>query len=151
MMLHRRFLLYLVLFFGYAVLAGCRERGDPIRETLDRIVRSTRDRDAKGIAAQLAADYRDAAGNGVLDVEGLLRGYFAAYQSVEVTLNDLSIERSEGAARARFRVDLSGKPRESSGLAGLVPSTQSYRFDVRLTPNGAGWKIAWAAWEPVAR
>lgn len=151
MKLHRRFVLHLVLFLGVVTLAGCRERGDPIRVTLDRIVRSTRDRDAKGVAAQLTADYRDAVGNGVSDVEGMLRGYFAAYQSVEVTLNDLSIERSEGAARARFRVDLSGKPKESSGLAGLVPSAESYRFDVRLTPDGAGWKVAWAAWEPVAR
>ncbi|HTO86797.1 MAG TPA: hypothetical protein VMR54_04620 [Thermoanaerobaculia bacterium] len=151
MKLLRHCLLHLVLFLGVVALAGCRERADPVRETLDRIVRSTRDRDPKGVAAQLTADYRDAAGNGVSDVEGMLRGYFAAYQSVEVTLNDLSIERSEGAARARFRVDLSGKPRESSGLVGLVPSAESYRFDVRLTPDDAGWKVAWAAWEPVAR
>jgi hypothetical protein len=149
--IHRRLLLQLSPFLGAALLAGCRAKGDPVRETLDRIVRAARDRDAKGVAAELTADYRDAAGNGVSDAEGTLRGYFAGYESVEVTLNDLSVERSAEAARARFRVDLSGRPRRASALSGLVPSAESYRFDARLRPDGPRWKIAWAAWEPVAR
>jgi hypothetical protein len=134
-----------------AVLA-CRREGDPVRQTLDRVAGSASERDVAGVAGQLAADYRDAAGNGRSDVEQTLRGYFAAYESLDVTLREVSIERAEGAARARFRVDFSGRPRkEASGLAGLLPSSASYRFDVRLVPDGSQWTIAWASWEPVER
>jgi BMFP domain-containing protein YqiC len=133
-------------------LAGCGEKGDPVRQTLDRMADGARDRDVAQVAAHLAADYRDAAGNGRSDVEQTLRGYFAAYESLDVTLREVSIERAEGAARARFRADFSGRARrEAAGIAGLLPSSASYRFDVRLTPEGSGWKVAWASWEPVER
>jgi anti-sigma factor RsiW len=121
-----------------------------VRQTLDRVAGSASERDVAGVAAHLAADYRDAAGNGRSDVEQTLRGYFAAYESLDVSLRDVSVERAEGAARARFRADLSGRPRkEAAGLAGLLPSSSSYRFDVRLVPDGTKWRIAWAAWEQV--
>lgn len=132
-------------------LAGCGERGDPAREALDRIAKGARGRDAAAVAAELAADYRDAAGNGRSDIEQTLRGYFAGYEIVDVTLRDVAVERAEGAARVRFRADLSGQPRKAAGLAGLLPSSASYRFDVRLVPEGSRWKVAWAAWEPVER
>ncbi len=105
-------------------------------------------RDAAAVGRELADDYRDAAGAGRADVEQTLRGYFAAYEIIEVRLSDVVIERAEGAARARFRVDLSGQPRQASGLAGLLPSSESYRFDVRLVPDGSRWKVEWASWEP---
>ncbi len=63
-------------------------------------------------------------------------------------LSDVTIERAEGAARVRFRAELSGQPRQASGLAGLLPSSETYRFDVRLVPDGSRWKVAWASWEP---
>jgi hypothetical protein len=129
-------------------LFACRERGDPVRESIEAIAKDARNRDAAAVAARLSADHRDAAGNGRSDVEQTLRGYFAAYEIVDVTLRDVAIERAEGAARARFRVDLSGQPRKGAAIGGLLPSAASYRFDVRLTPDGPRWRIAWAAWEP---
>jgi hypothetical protein len=143
----------LALAAGLALgLAACDRSGDPVRDTLDRVAQAARARDAKAVRAQLSADYRDAAGNGPAEAEGTLRGYFAAYEILDVRLTDVTIERAEGAARARFRADLSGQPRrEAAGLAGLLPSASSYRFDVRLVPDGARWKIAWASWEPVER
>jgi len=134
-----------VLVFG-----GCARSRDPIRETLDRIARAAHARDAAAVAAELSPDYRDASGNGPSDVRRTLAGYFAAYESVDVRLSEVAIERAEGAARARFRADVSGRPRRAGGLAGLLPSVSAYRFDVRLVPDGARWKIAWAAWEEVA-
>jgi hypothetical protein len=136
------------LVFGVVLLSACREKGDPVRQTLDRVADAARNRDAAAVSRELAADYRDASGNARADVEQFLRGYFAAYEIVDVSLDDVSIERAEGAARARFRADLSGQPRQRAGVAGLLPSSESYRFDVRLVPEGSRWKIAWAAWEP---
>jgi hypothetical protein len=147
----RRFVPGLALVLGIAVLAGCHEKGDPIRQTLDRMARAAGARDAAGVVALLSADYRDGAGNGRSDIEQMLSGYFAAYEIVDVTLRDVSIERAEGAARARFRADLSGQPRQTAGLSGLLPSSASYRFDVRLARERSGWKVAWAAWETAAR
>jgi hypothetical protein len=127
-------------------LSRCGGRGDPARETLDRIARAARERSASTVVEQLSGDYRDASGNARSDVEQMLRGYFAAYEIVDVTLSDVAVERGEGAARARFRADLSGQPRQ--GAAGILPSSASYRFDLRLVPEGSRWKVAWASWQP---
>jgi len=129
--------------------ASCRGGGDPARETLDRAAKAASARDAGAVAAELAPEYRDASGSGRAEIAQTLRGYFAAYEIVQVNLSDVVIERAEGAARARFRADLSAQPRQGSGIAGLLPSAASYRFDVRLVPDGSRWKIAWASWEPV--
>jgi hypothetical protein len=137
-----------LLLFGVMLVASCREKGDPVGQTLDRIAKASRERSASAVVEQLSGDYRDASGNGRADIEQFLRGYFAAYEIVDVTLHDVSIERSEGAARARFRADLSGQPRQSTGAAGLLPTSESYRFDVRLVPEGSRWKVAWASWQP---
>jgi hypothetical protein len=131
-----------------ALASGCGKAGDPARETIDRIVQAADARDAAAVVRELAPDYRDASGAGRAEVEQTLRGYFAAYEIIEVRLSDVTIERAESAARARFRVDLSGQPRQASGLAGLLPSSEAYRFDVRLVPDGSRWKVAWASWEP---
>ena len=126
---------------------ACGKKGDPARETLDAVAKAARERSASAVAAQLSPDYRDATGNARADIEQMLRGYFAAYEIVDVTLRDVTVERSEGAARARFQADLSGQPRQGSGIGGLLPTSDSYRFDVRLVPEGSRWKIAWASWE----
>ena len=131
-----------------AVLAGCGRSDDPARETLDRAAKAASGRNAAAVAAELSADYRDAAGNGRRDVERTLAGYFAGYEIVDVKVSEIAIERAEGSARARFRADVSGQPRQASGLAGLLPSSSAWRFDVRLVPDGSRWKIAWASWEP---
>ncbi len=139
----KRAAVFLALFAAF-----CGSGGDPARETLDRVAKAANARDAGAVAAELAADYRDASGSGRAEIEQTLRGYFAPYEIVQVRLSDVVIERAEGAARARFRADLSAQPRQGSGLAGLLPSAASYRFDVRLVPDGSRWKIAWASWEP---
>ena len=126
----------------------CRGGGDPARETLDRVAKAANERDAGAVADELAPDYRDASASGRAEIERTLRGYFAAYEIVQVRLSGVVIERAEGAARVRFRADLSAQPRQASGLAGLLPSAAAYRFDVRLVPDGSKWKIAWASWEP---
>jgi hypothetical protein len=131
-----------------AALAGCGRSGDPVRDTLDRLAAAARARDAAGVAALLTDDYRDGSGGGRDDARRTLAGYFAGYEIVDVKISEVAVERSAGAARARFRADVSGQPKKASGLAGLLPSASAYRFDLRLVPDGSRWKIAWASWEP---
>ena len=136
--------------FTLLAFAACGRSADPVRETLDRVGRAAHERDASAVGAELSPEYRDASGNGRADVERTLAGYFAAYEIVNVRLSEVTIERAEGAARARFRADISGQPKRASALAGLLPSATAYRFDVRLVPEGGRWKIAWASWEDAA-
>ena len=127
---------------------SCAERGDPVRETLDSIVEAAEDRDAAAVIAHLAADFRASDGSGRADAEAQLRRYLAAYESLQVRISDLSIERAPQAARATFRADMSGTARKIAGLEGLLPESSSWRFEVRLVPEGDRWEVAWLSYEP---
>jgi hypothetical protein len=137
------------LFAGLLLLAtACREKGDPVEATLNRMRKAAEARDAPGVVENLTADFREAAGGGTSEVSEALRRYFAAYEIINLKMRDVTIERAPEAARARFRVEFSGQPRKIGGLDGLLPSASTYSFDVRLVPDGSRWKVAWAAWEP---
>ncbi len=131
------------LFFASA----CRQEKDPVRRTLDRIVKATHERDAEGIAANLTANFRDEEGEDVAGIVARLRGYFAAYEGLDVKIRNLETERAVESARARFVADLSGRPRKLAGLDRIFPSAATYRFDLRLVPEADRWKVAWASWE----
>lgn len=130
-----------------ALSLACREKADPVREVLDRMVQAAQARDAPGVVENLAADFRDAAGSDAAEASATLRRYFAAYETVSLRIEDLTIERAPEAARARFRVVFTGRPRKLGGLDRFLPSASTYAFDMRLVPEGGRWKAAWASWE----
>jgi len=130
-----------------AFALGCRPSTDQARATVDAVASAARDRSADHVLENLTATFRAEDGSSVPDVDAMLRRYFAAYESLAVELSDVSIERSEGAALARFTAKVSGSPRAIGGLAGLLPSSSSWRFEARLVPDGGRWKIAWASWK----
>jgi len=137
----------LAFCFAGAPLA-CREKADPVRRTLDRLVQAAEKRDAQTIAEHLAGDFQAADGSGRADAQATLLRYLAAYEDLNVRLSDITIERGESAARVTFRADLAGKPRQIGGLEGYLPRSSAYRFELRLVPEGERWNIAWASWEP---
>jgi hypothetical protein len=140
------------LFAGLLLLApGCREKGDPVEATLNRMRKAAEARDTRSVVDNLTADFREAAGGGTIEVSEALRRYFAAYEIINLKIRDVAIERAPEAARARFLVEFSGRPRRIGGLDGLLPSASTYTFDMRLVPDGSLWKVAWAAWEPAGR
>lgn len=139
-----RFLVLPFLVCGLAL--ACRKPGDPVKETLDRIVEAADKRDADAVVSQLAVGYRDAEDQAPGEVRALLRRYFAAYEILNVRISGLEIERAPEAARARFRAELSGQPAKLGGLDRLLPSASRYDFEVRLAPEDGRWKVAWAAW-----
>lgn len=125
---------------------GCRKSGDPVQEGLDDIARAAHNRDAAALFERVTAGFQSGDGSSRADAESLVRRTFAAYEVLDVTLKDVSIERSESAAHARFRAELSGQPRRIGGLDGLFPRSSAYDFDVRLVPEDGRWKVAWASW-----
>jgi hypothetical protein len=140
------------LFAAAVILAvsstGCGPSGDPIRGALDRMAAGADARDAAAVMANVTADFQAGDGSSRADDEGLLRQYFAAYESLDVRLEGVRIERTETSARVRLRAIMTGRPREVAGLAGLLPSSAKYDFDFRMSKDGAKWKVAWASWAP---
>ena len=134
-----------------ALAAGCGPATDPVQQTLDGIVEGAKERDFRAIVERLAPDFQAADGSGKADAEATLRQYLAAYESLDVRISELTVERASGAARARFRADLSGSPRQIGGLDGILPRSSAYRFDLRLVPaEGGRWIVTWASWEPAS-
>ncbi len=130
------------------LVGGCTRHGDPVRESLDAMVKAADARDAKGLFERVAPAFQAADGSGVADAEATLNRYFAAYEILHVSIRNVRIERGDGAARVRLIAEMSGQPRKIGGLQGLVPSSAAYDFDLRLIAEGGAWKVAWAQWNP---
>ena len=131
------------------VLASrCGAPKDPVRATLDAIVRAANARDAKALFGRVAAGFSAADGSGPAEARATVERYFAAYEILNVSIAGVQIERGSDAARVRFRATMSGQPRRLGGLDGLVPSSAAYDFDLRLAPEGGAWKVTWAQWNP---
>lgn len=145
---HRRMLLSGLALAAAAAALCCREKGDPVKASLDRIVRAAHERDARAFMDNVSADF--SAAEGMTRAEALLtlQRYFAAYAILDVTLRDVTIERAENAARARFTAQLQGQPQKIGGLDAILPRSSAWKFELRLTPDGSRWKVAWASWEP---
>jgi hypothetical protein len=141
-----------VLMLALGVLGGaCSPRGDPVRESLDAMVKAANTRDAKALFEYVAATFQAADGSALADARSTVERYFGAYEILEVAIRDVRIERGEGAARVRLKAEMSGQPRRIAGLEGLVPSSAVYEFDLRLTVENGTWKVAWAQWNPAGR
>jgi hypothetical protein len=143
----RRLLLSALAILVALAALCCAEKGDPVRAALDRMVKAVHNRDAGAFMENVAADFSGADGMSRADALLTLKRYFAAYAILDVTLSDLTIERSENAARARFVATMGGQPQKIGGLDGLLPRSSTWKFDLRLSPDGSRWKVAWATWE----
>lgn len=141
-----------VLLLSLAVLASCsKPAGDPVARVLQEIATAATERDAEAIVARLAPGFAGQGGFGTVETRAELRRYFALYESVEVGLADVVIERPQsGGANARFRANFAGKPKAIGGLAGLLPDAERFRFEVTLVERDANWRVSAASWERLA-
>jgi hypothetical protein len=133
------------------LVAACGKGSDPVRDCLEGVTRAAHKRDAGALFERVTADFQSGEGASRAQAQDLARRYFAAYEKLDVTLSDVQIERSDNAARARFRAELSGQLRKIAGLDALFPRSSTYDFDVRLVPEDGKWKIAWAEWREASR
>ena len=140
-----------MLLVAASLLLSCRRSGDPVRESLDAMTAAARSRDSSALFERVTSDFQGGEGMPRAEAEATVRRYFAAYEILDVSLSDVTIERSEGAALARFTAHLSGQPRKLGGLDALLPSASTYRFEVRFVPENGRWKAAWASWSPAER
>ncbi len=146
----RRSVVLVFSVLGAGIALTCARAGDPVRESVDAIVRAAAARDAGRLFEQVTTGFQASDGSGLADARAMTERYFAAYEELKVTVRDVQIERAENAARVRLRAEMSGRPRRIGGLDGLLPSTGAYDFDLRFTREGGRWKVAWAQWTPAA-
>jgi hypothetical protein len=137
---------HFLLAFILLVAACARGPRDPVLDCLHGAAKAAEARDADGVLARVSEGYRDAAG-GKAEAALLLKRYFAAYESLSISLADVAVQRGDASARARFTVKMSGRPRAVAGLEGFLPRASRWRFDVQLYAEKDGWKITEAAWE----
>jgi hypothetical protein len=141
-------LLPLLLLLGWAA-SGCRRTpSDPVQALLERAVAAAEGRDVEALGSCLDPAFR---GGERLDRAASLdeaRRWFFTYQSLDLELADLLIERpAEGQARATFRVVMSGRPKEIGGLADVLPRSAVYAFEVAMARAADGqWLFISAAW-----
>ena len=129
--------------------ANCGAPKDPVRAALDAMVRAADARDAGALFQRIAPEFSAGDGSSRDEARATVERYFAAYEILDVRLEDVRIERGGAdAARVRLRARMSGQPRKIGGLEGLVPASAAYDFDLRLTNDGGAWKVAWAQWNP---
>ena len=126
--------------------AGCGAKRDPVRDAVDAMAKAANARDESALFSHVAGNFQAADGSGLAEAKSLVQRAFAAYEILNVTFSNVQIERAEGAARVRFRAEMSGQPRKIGGLDGLLPSSAKYDFDLRMVPEGGTWKVAWAQW-----
>ena len=137
-----------VCLLGMAV-AACGAPPDPVRQLVEDVAAAAEDRDAESVLSRLAPSFRGTGGLDRAAVGAELRRYFALYSGLDVTLSDVEVEPEEEGARARFRADLSGRPKDLPGMEGLLPRASAFRFDVLAVPAADGWTIVSAEWERV--
>jgi hypothetical protein len=143
----------ILLLAGAAALACSSAPRDPVRAALQELEEAAEARDPDRFAAGLAAGFR---GNGTGSAFGkaeavaALRRYFAAYESVTLTVHEPEVETRENRSLVRCAVEFSGKANAAFGLGGLLPADAVYRFDLEMEEEGGTVKVTRATWEPAA-
>jgi len=133
------------------VLAGCGSRKDPIVALVDDLEAAAEDKSADRIRDRLAEGFHGQGGIDRAEAYATLRRYFAAYETIDLEVYDVSVQRGDGSADVRFRVEFSGHARSIGGLDGLLPPGAAYRFGLHLVEQGGAWKVDRADWETVAQ
>ena len=131
-------------------VSACGARKDPVLALLDDLEAAVEDKSADKVKDLVADDFRGQGGIDRAEAISLLRRYLAGYEKVEVQVYDVSVERGDGSADVKFRVEFSGRALSIGGLGGLLPPGAAYRFDLHVVQQGGTWQVQGAAWEETA-
>ena len=130
-------------------LAACGGETDPVRRLVAQAESAVEARDAEAVAGLVTQGFRGPGGMGRVELLSTLRRYFAAYESIDMVVYDLSVERGEKGAHVSFIAELSGDARRIGALRGLLPPEAVYRLDLELADEDGAWRIAQADWKAI--
>jgi hypothetical protein len=136
-----------LLLVSLVFLPSCSQKGDPVRNTLDQIVAAAEKTDDAAVMELISASFQGPGGESKTDLASEVRRYFFAYESLSVTLSDVTIEKGPDRARAVFVAALSGTVKKISGLDGILPRSSRWKFEVSLALEDKTWRITTGKWQ----
>jgi hypothetical protein len=134
---------------AFAFACGPKPPSDPVERLVFDLAQAAMAQDADRFGSHLGQGFTGEGGLGRAEALAELRRYFTLYKSVEIGTAGLTVDRSGAAPLARFRASFAGKPKDIQGLAGLLPETARFQFELTLLDEGGALKVARAAWQRV--
>ena len=123
---------------------------DPVEELRVVLEAAAEDRDAERFGERLSAEFRGPGDLPRAEALATLRRYFAAYESVDLEVFGVEVDRDGSRADVRCVVEFAGRARALGGLKGLLPPAAAYRFELGVGEEAGVWRVQRAAWEPIA-
>ena len=123
---------------------------DPVEELRAELEAAAEARDAQRFGRRLSEDLQGTGGLTRADALSTLRRYFAAYQSVNLEVYGLEIDREGSTAVVRCVVEFTGRARSIGALGGLLPPEAVYRFELGVADEAGVWRVWRANWQRVA-
>jgi hypothetical protein len=140
--------LALAVALAQALLGAACARRPPLEQLFVDLEREIEKRDAAAVLDHLAPEFRTESGTTRAQVADDLKRYFFAYESLDVAFSELT---PHAPLAISVRVDMSGRPKQIGGLAGLFPEVAAYRFDLDLVERDGKLLVAGGRWEPIDR
>jgi hypothetical protein len=131
-----------------ALCAACGAK-DPVQGLLDGLEKAAEARDAERFGAHLSPTFKGAEGYDRAGAIAALRRYFAAYESVSLSVYGVETQRTAAGAQVKCVAEFSGRGRTLGGLDGLLPPGATYRFELTLADQDGTWRVTSAEWTPV--
>jgi hypothetical protein len=131
------------------MLLGCGSEDSPeqqVRTAIAEIELAAEARDTSEVIEWLDPAYRDAHGNGIEEVQRLLRGYFLTNQSIHLLtrVEELSFAHPD-EARVTLRVAMVGREADAANAWNLAGDL--HRFELALISQDDQWRVTWARWQ----
>jgi hypothetical protein len=122
---------------------------DPVEALRAELEAAAEARDADRFGERLSEGFQGPHGLPRAEALATLRRYFAAYESVDLEVHGVAVDRDGSRADVRCVVEFAGRARAVGGLAGLLPPTAVYRFELGVADEAGTWRVERASWEPV--
>ena len=139
-----------LLFFSPWLFFSCRAKTEQeiIAAVIADMAARVEKKDARGLVAHLAGDYRDAEGRDRVQTEAMAEEYFSRYRGIKIKVLSSRIAMGEtGAATAEIDVSLySGVASALRKVVGF--SGENYRVACAFR-KGREWRVSESRWEYV--
>ena len=117
-----------------------------MRTAIAEIELAAEARDTSDVIEWLDPAYRDAHGNGIQEVQRLLRGYFLTNQSIHLLtrIQELSFPHPD-EARVVLQVAMVGREADAANAWNLAGDL--HRFELAMISQDGEWRVNWARWQ----
>jgi hypothetical protein len=142
---------FLILVCVFWLFASCRRKSESeiIADLVAELAARAEKRDAAGLIAHLAGDYRDFENRDRDQTSAMVEEYFSRYRGIVIHVLASRIV-IESAGSAAMETDVSLSSGAAQAFRKLIRfSDENYRFACRLRKDGR-WLITEAKWETMA-